>query len=459
MKTPKLLLAGLLAVSALAGTASAQTLIYIAGAPAFRQIGTTAVLDSLAATTTGGSAALSEAYSGTSGLYAANSVVIFGGTLSKGGTPVTVKITYSGSTAAVQSLAAGTSGTVGTTSFDVLYLKIGTNIPGGGTVSAPPAGTSVGSYLDPTSSANSASNFDPEFPNFGLIDTFQNTTPFHGTSTLTGTSITYSTLNEYGSANAIIPYKFVANSGAPIHNITTNLSQYLWTTGKLPLAFFSANINDETDGDYVYALGRDIASGSRYIHLAETGIGPANDITIRQYLATVSSGVISGYTVPPQVVINGVTSPSGNGGYSSFTPLLTALNATSTASVGYFVAYAGSPDADNALNKTTNPAVEVSWNGEFLGDGGSGNPGGTGSVAGTLEGTAPSNLAEGLYTFWSYIHVFYPTGLSTTNSAANTLAHAVYNDLGTDTATGAVLNSDVGVSRTVDGGKVTAIYF
>jgi hypothetical protein len=225
MKKLKLILAGLLTVSALAGTASAQTKIYIAGAPAFRSIGTTAVLDTLAATTSGGSNSLVVA-STNKNIASANSLIITGGTLS-GGIHVTVKITYSGSTAAVQSLAAGTTGTAGVTSFKVLYL--------------PDSATGT-SNADPTASGAVAANFDAEFPNFGLIDTFQNTTPFHGTSTLTGTSITYANLNEYGSPTAIIPYKFLANNGAPAGlNLTPGQAQYLWTNGTLPLAFLTGN--------------------------------------------------------------------------------------------------------------------------------------------------------------------------------------------------------------------------
>lgn len=426
MKTPKLLLAGLLAVSALAGTASAQTKIYIAGAPAFRQIGTQAVEDALAATTTGGVGSLSFAYVGTS-LLSANSVTITGGTLTKGNpsTAVTVKITYSGSTAAVQSLAAGTSGTVGTNSFKVLYLNDGLSGP---------------NQADPTATGAVASNFDAEFPNFGLTDTFQTTTPFHGTSTLTGSPVTYSTLNEFGAPNAIIAYKFLANVSAPSGlNLTPSQVAALFTSGAIPLSLLTGSSADFDTT--IYSVGRDIGSGARYAFLAESGIGPANNGNLYQNYVTLSGSTITGYTASPANTINHISYPAGNGGYPSFSLVLAALKGTSTPSVGHFITYVGAPDAVTAQAAG---AKEVSWNGNVLGEG-------------TLEGpsnTAPSNLAEGKYTYWSYIHVPYPTGLNTTNASAYTLAHNVYNDLGTDTATTAILTSDVQVSRTADGAPI-----
>lgn len=415
----------MLAVSALAGTASAQTKIYIAGAPAFRQIGTTAVENALAATTPGGLASLSFAYTGTS-LIAANQVTITGGKIS--GNAVTVKLSYTGSTAAVQSLAAGTTGTVGVSSFKVIYLADGASGSG---------------QADPT--AAGATNADPEFPNFGLTDTFQNTTPFHGTNTLTGSSVSYANLNEFGSPNAIIAYKFLANKSAPAGlNLTPSQVQALFLNGSQPLALLTGAPADE--GTTVYAVGRDIGSGSRYIVLAETGIGTANDGALFQYFANNTSGAITSFTPSPAGTVNHISYAAGNGGYPSFTPVLAALKSTSTAALGYFITYVGAPDAVTAQ---AGGAQEVSWNGNVLGEG-------------TKEGasnTAPVNLAEGKYTYWSYIHVPYPTGLNTSNAAAFTFANNVYTDLGTDTATTAILVSDVQVTRGTDGGTVTTTYF
>jgi hypothetical protein len=447
MKTSKLLLAGLLAASALAGSASAQTAIYIAGAPAFRQIGTTAVINTLAATTTNGTTgALSVAYSGTKGLTGANTVLIKGGTLTKGGTAVTVEITYEGSTGAIQSLASGSQ-------FPVYYLP-STDAAASITVSGGVITGGTGGYADPTATGAVLANFTSATPNLGLTDTFQNTTPFHGTNSLTGSPVIYANLSEYGAPSAIIAYKILGNHGTPSGlNLTPSQAKALFTFGIQPLALLTGNESDE--GTPVYSLGRDPASGSRYIFLAETGIGSANDASLVQYEATVSgtgaSAAITGYTLSPAEVINGVHYASGNTGYPSFSNVLTALEASS--SVGNFITYVGSPDAATALTSTTNPAVEIAWNGNYLGDG---NGGVTSPYAN--EGTAPANLAEGKYTYWSYIHVPYPPTLSSINSAAYTFGNNLYTDLGSDTTTGAVLVSDTGVQRGVDGGPVTPSY-
>jgi len=439
MKTSKLLLAGLLAVSALTGTASAANEIYILGAPAFRQIGTTALIKALTAASPNG-ATITEAWTGGGSLTSANSVNIYGGSV--GGNAVVVHVTYSGSTGAVQSLAAGTTGTVGTNVFPGLFLldtATGTSNP------------------DPTVSTNPASDFVTANANFGLTDTFQATTPFHGTNKLTGSSITYGTLQEFGSPNAIIAYKFVAPVGTPAGlNLTYSQAQNLFTSGIQPLATITGKIADE--GTLVYAVGRDPASGSRYIFLAESGIGASNDPALVQYEVSTSGTAITGYTESPAETINHISYPLGNTGYSSFSKVLTGLEATATASTGYFITYVGAPDAKTALTQAT-PSVEVAWNGNYLGDGY-----GTGSASASFEGannTAPTNLAEGKYTFWSYIHVPYPTGLGTSNASAYAFAQDVYNDLGTDATTGAVLVSDTQVTRAGDGNvaPVTETYY
>jgi hypothetical protein len=430
MKTSKLLLASLLAASALAGTAgAAPSEIYVLGAPAFRQIGTTATVNALKAAS-GSGATLTEAWTGGGSLTSANSVNIYGGSVN--GTSVIVHITYSGSTGAVQSLAAGTTGTSGTTVFPGLFL---------------PDTATGASNPDPTVSTNPASDFVSAFANFGLTDTFQTTTPFHGTNKLTGTAITYGTLQEFNGSNppnAIIAYKFLGPVGTPSGlNLSYSQAQDLFTSGVQPLAIITGNAADENT--LVYAVGRDPASGSRYVFLAESGIGSANDAELVQNFVTTSGSTITGYTASPATTINHISYPSGNGGYPSFSKVLTGLEATANASTGYFITYVGAPDAVTAQAAG---AVEVSWNGNVLGT--------------TLEGasnTAPANLAEGRYTFWSYIHVPYPTGLSTSNPAAYNLAKDVYNDLGTDATTGAILVSDTQITRASDGAPVTETYF
>jgi hypothetical protein len=305
-------------------------------------------------------------------------------------------------------------------------------------------------FLNLATSSSGGGNSDLsnlQYPHFALSDTFQATLPFHGHVTITSPATNYFSLNEAPTTNpAITGFKFVANKNSParLNNITPGLAQQLFTgASALPLAFFTGAQADETID--VYPVGRDIGSGARYVLLAETGIGTANSSNLYQYTVNLSGSTISSYSASSGGTINLISFGAGGGGYSSFTPVLTALSATSNDSTGYFVTYVTDSDATTVISAGGH---ELSWNGYFYGT--------------TFEGahnTAPVSIAEGQYSFWSYLHVYYyqPT-ISASHPLSFTFAKAVAADLATDTATGAILSSDVQVSRAVDGGPISANY-
>jgi hypothetical protein len=288
-----------------------------------------------------------------------------------------------------------------------------------------------------------SSSANPQYPQFNLSDTFQNTTPFHGATTVTTPATNYVTLTEPTPKNpAITGFQFITNKGAPsdLTNITTNLARLFFTQGYASLAQFSGNSGDE--GTTVYALGRDIASGARYILLAETGIGTANSSLLNQYLATgTSGGSITGYTLSSSGTINEIGFTTGNGGYSSFTPELTILGDTSSA--GPLVTYVTDTDAQTAIGAG---ARVLTWNGVAYNYGTNEGP----------NGTAPVSIAEGQYTYWSYLHVLYnSTFIQANYPLSYSFANSLDSKLSTDTATGAILTSDVNVGRSSDGSLVS----
>src|ERR1700677_2265174 len=195
MKSFKLMAAALLA-AVFASTAGAQTVVYISGAPAFRQVGTTAIIHALGGTSyTGGNSVpspLTVAYTGSS-LLTANQVNIYGGTV--GGNSVIVKVSYTGSTAGLIAVSSGAN---------VLFLE---------TYSSGSTPLSGSGQSDPT--AAGATDSDSHLPDFTLSDEYQDTTPFTGVNnSITGTPVTYQNLTD--QIVGILPYEFVSNVDAPV---------------------------------------------------------------------------------------------------------------------------------------------------------------------------------------------------------------------------------------------------
>jgi len=425
MKTYKLLFAAALATLGLSSIASAQTAIYISGAPATRAIWNQAILNTLTAKSTG-SPTITKYWSGgtvSTGYTTANQIVLTGGNLS--GTAVTIYASWTGSTGGNQSVA-------NTPPATISALKVGfLSLSGSGSATA-----GGGNTFNAT--------LNPQYPQVNLSDTLQSTLPFNGTTSVTTPATSYVALTEATTHNpAVTGFEFVTNKGAPsrLSNITTNLAQTLFTTTDgTPLALFSGSSADQNI--FIYPVGRDIASGARYILLAETGIGTANSNSLVQYAPALNSGStgITGIDAYPSTsgTINLITPIAGNGGYSSFTPVLAVLSATSSDTVGYPVTYVTDSDATTVIGAGGHA---LNWNGVPY------------SVAA---------IQQGQYTYWSYLHVYYNnTGnyIQTNFPLAKSFADFLAADLATDVGTGAILTSSLSVTRSLDGGLVTGTYY
>ena len=428
-------LAGALA-SGITGLASANTIqvVHIAGAPAYRQ-DSIAVINAIVGTFAG--AGETDSTSSGAGNASAEQWYIPNYT---SGVDLVVSASFTGSTAGVESVASGA------TALEQKFIPDATSTQAG--IASPVNGSSI-------------TISETHVPDFSLSDTFQATTPFNGSVTLrqgaTGTShnpYTFSSLS--ATQLAIEPYVWVGTPGLAargVTNITTAQAQLLYKNGKLPLAFFTGKSSDETS--FVYALSRDPGSGSRLIAVSETGVGVTT--SIKTYEPTVTGatadssgnfvkGTISG-TVPlyPAGLIAStqIYDPNaGDTGYPSFgtaTQLgelaaitsIPTVNSTTPSTAEYFIGY---------FNPTDSAEAEAA-----------------GSEQLTYNGTAYSalNLDEGLYSFWSYEQL-----LAQSTLAGNQLsfANAIIAAWPNATLVSGVQLTGVNVSRSVDGGPITAIY-
>jgi hypothetical protein len=416
--------------------ASANTIqyVHIAGAPAYRQ-DSIAVINAIVGTFAG--AGETDSTSSGAGNASAEQWYIPNYT---SGVDLVVSASFTGSTAGVESVASGA------TALEQKFIPDATSTQAG--IASPVNGSSI-------------TISETHVPDFSLSDTFQATTPFNGSVTLrqgaTGTShnpYTFSSLS--ATQLAIEPYVWVGTPGLAargVTNITTAQAQLLYKNGKLPLAFFTGKSSDETS--FVYALSRDPGSGSRLIAVSETGVGVTT--SIKTYEPTVTGatadssgnfvkGTIAG-TVPlyPAGLIAStqIYDPNaGDTGYPSFGTAnqlgllaaitsIPAVNSSSPSTAEYFVGY---------FNPTDSTEAEAA-----------------GSEQLTYNGTAYSalNLDEGLYSFWSYEQLLaQPTLAGNQLSFANAIIAAWPNA----TLVSGVQLTGVNVSRSVDGGPITAIY-
>jgi len=240
----------------------------------------------------------------------------------------------------------------------------------------------------------------------------------------------------------VVQFRWVTNEGSPITNITPQQVRVLYSSGELPLSFFTGNTTDVATK--VYAFGRDPDSGTRVTSFAETSLG--TNPTVVQYKPTVVSGAMTEIFPYPATTLFGIPLGTGNSGESSGSSLAGFMGATSAsvpvrASTGfttgqvpaaqiYAVAPLGTSDATTAV---TAGATIIAYNGR--------NPG---------VGTPLANeIKNGSYHFWSYLHCMH-NGLTGDKLAFYT---TLSNTL-TTTSSGGIKLSEMAVQRFSDGGNV-----
>lgn len=394
MKTLKYITMGVIALGC-AGMASAQTKIYITGSSAYRSSVHPAIMKLLGGSATTLPAGASYGYTGSS-LNGANAA-IFKGTY--GGQAVTIKVSWSGSAAGIQTVAAGSN------AFTVGFLPDAVST----------STTGVNGLTDPRPAGNPR---EAAVPHIALSDVYQGSTPF--LDAFSGVNYLPLVDNIVG----VIPFQFVKSRGAAagITNMTPQLAQATWIgLGNCPLALYTGNPAHQTT--LVYATGRDPDSGTRISAFAESGIGVFT--SVRQY----DPGAATEPALYAAQTVNGINFAAGEGGESSGGTLAGTTKMGKTGLTKSYVSYMGVSDA-TAL--TTNGGAALTYNG------------------------VPYSLAavqQGQYTFWSYEHLMYRDSLSGTPL---TFAEGLRDQL--LTVDGSPLLSTMNVVRGGDGGVVTADY-
>ena len=258
MKTNKLILGASL-VLALSSVANGQTVINITGATAFRAAANNSIISLL-----GGAGVTKYAFTGTQGIGGTNRA-IFKGTVAGIGA-VTVRASWSGSTQGIADVASATP--VQVLEDDELLL---------------PTTTAGANVTGPFEAVNQVAQF-------AFSDVSQ------ASSTTLSPSLT-------GAEVGVVPFAFVANSGAPaaMTNMTDQIVASLYANAAVPMRLFTGN---PADNSQVYASGRNDGSGSRALVLAETRYGVFS--TVQQFTGvTNATGQMTSLTYV------------GNGGYSS----------------------------------------------------------------------------------------------------------------------------------------------
>jgi hypothetical protein len=424
MKKSKLLLAGLLAMSA-AGVANAATTVHITGSTAFRKATVIAIENLM--TAGGGFKAAYVANSATVGGEQASNFAIFQGNINglpAGANPVTIKAHWTGSTGGIQTLVQNIP--------DPLWMA-DSNLP--------PTNTIV--------NVATATNDTASIADVTMEDSHQASTGFT-TTTLTETQV------------GVIIFEWVANSGSPttMNNITPLLAQAALSGGML-LSQFTGN---PADGDIVYATGRNFDSGTRLSELAESGLGVF--ASIQQMEPLLTGTVVTKLNVWHAETVLGIPFGLGQSGFSGGGALAAALAATgsNTANTsdptgapfgpGWLVAYLGRNDASTACTAPST-AHRLSWNGAKAWTGTDGGKAGLpGSGQPCIWNDTP--VAEGTYSLWEYEWLAYRSNYGTTSPNGKAVADKIaLQIIPADAAQSGTTLGAMNVSRPTEGGLIT----
>jgi len=334
---------------AFATIATAQTtIVHFTGSTAFRAETHQAIIRSL------GGTASKFAFSGATLNKA--SQAIFYGTVAGVPGQVIVETSWSGSVAGLIDLVTPTA--ISTFLSNTTYSS-----------QALPA-TATGSTFGGGFSIPGTPTFEsPTSPDVSMADNFAFESPNGTGGKLTAAQVALLSQFQVG----VVPFVWERNNGAPttIANMTNQLAQAFLALGSLPQSMFTGVATDTT---IVYAVGRDLFSGTRVITFSETGFGVLN--TPDQNEPT-----INGSNQVTAIVDVGSTGYSGGGAVA------TALSATGS----------------NGPSNTTNPG----WMVGYLAVSDATTVTGGGML--TYNGVPFSavNIQQGTYTFWGYEHLSY----------------------------------------------------
>jgi len=298
------MIAGVAAL-AIAGSASAQTVLRLTGSTAFRGATHNAIKAMMDPGYTYGFAGSSLGSAGQAE---------FRGTVTISGVayPVDIKTSWSGSVAGVQSLDQG------------LTLANWLNSSSLSTTGTP-------SLSGPYDAATK--------PDVAMADSFQS-------------SSLYTSVSLADTVVGVCPFEWIANPACPagLNNMTARLAM-VFLNGSVPANMLTGNGADAAVT--VYPVGRDESSGTRVDTFAETGYGVFG--APFQYQVAINgvygaggsaTNLVTAVQPWPQAVVLGVTYPVGHSGYGSGGTLASVIGTPSSIAL---IGYAGISDANTAI--------------------------------------------------------------------------------------------------------------
>jgi len=336
MKFKISLTCGILAL-AISNSYAATRVFDITGATAFRASSSNAIIAIL------GGASTQYAYTGTSGVTGSNRSIFRGTMAAFPGDTIIVRASWSGSTQGIKDVADQAAIQFLTTT-NPMSVSPGTNL---GVNPAPNADftTAVAQW------------------SFSDVDQLLSERPSYAFN---------------GGPVGVVPFMFLAGEGAPaaLNNMTDQLHAALWSTGQLPIAFFTGDTNDATT---VLATGRNNGSGTRASILAETQYGAFTDVV--QFGASFQGTRTDTFPTGKLLALSEFGN-SGNTSNSFVRDILTRRSDDLTFGGdpidALFVSYLTISDANSAI---TEGAQEMTYNGVAF---------------------SADNVKNGTYTLWGY---------------------------------------------------------
>lgn len=434
MKHTKSILMAAVAALTIA-SASAQEVVYITGATAFRSAANN-TLYSLYGANLLASSGSSTNDSSAIALYFTNCVLTNGAT-------VDLAVTWTGSEGGMQTIASGTNNKR-VPFYDL--AKLASN-----------SVTSVTTGLQQPDTATMTAGALTSLQKgiVGCADSFQASSRFQGGRKASdGATYTSLTMEPVG----VVPYSPIASKGwtntFPDRNITlNNFWNILTASSGMTGEKISGNTNHTTVK--IWGVGRNVDSGTRVIMLACNKAGIADKIT--QWRVTASNGIATSMVKHPITTINGISTAIGEGGETSggtvagyMTNVITGTTSLSGGTKGsqtnYLVGYVSV--ADISSSRRNAGLVPLKFNG----------------VEGRCHDNASfttldagyTNIITGAYPWWGYEFVSYDNNVASANAKA--FANNFVSLIRSFDSTNAIIApniklTDMKVVRTADGGN------
>ncbi len=425
MKITSYLALGAALVGSLA-SASAQTVINITGATAFRQAAHQAIIDSFDA------GSLTYGYQGTNIGNAGRA--IFSGTINSGADAIVVRTSWSGSVAGIRAIV--------NQADSVTYFA------------ASPANLAA---LTSGGNASFAGSTDTTTQNsIAFADNVQENTPFTGVSLL-------------GGPVGVVAFVPVVNETPAIAagtNVTELQLRRLMTAGSAPLQFITGNSSDS--GKRVYWTGRQDTSGTRVIYLAEAGVGASG--AVQQYrvepLTNNATSAITAIRLWPtgdttnRSVIWGPDA-TGNGGYASGGALAPVLQRAGNTTVNILDPVSGNVTSTISGSNLALISVISAQEGQDIQNGGgkvlayNGHYIEPEALPLGLSAADKDKIIKGQYTLWSYENLFYRDDI--VDQPVLDFITLLETQVSTPANIGGngIAISEMRVSRSTDGGSLT----